>query len=40
MHRKALPVYEELGRSDPANAENAAYLAQVRAQIAALERGR
>lgn len=40
MSRKALAVYEELGRADPTSAENATFLAQVRAQIAALERGR
>jgi eukaryotic-like serine/threonine-protein kinase len=40
MTRKAVAVYEELGRADPASAENATFLAQVRAQIALLERGR
>ena len=39
MSRKALAVYEELDRADPASAENATFLAKVRAQIAALERG-
>jgi hypothetical protein len=38
MSRKALAVYEELGRADPSSAENAAFLVQVRAQIATLER--
>ena len=36
MSRKALAVYEELGRADPASAENAGFLTQVRDQIAAL----
>ena len=40
MSRKAMAIFEELGRADPASAENATYLAQVRAQIAAIERGR
>lgn len=38
LSRKALVIYEELGRADPASAENATFLAQVRAQIATLER--
>jgi eukaryotic-like serine/threonine-protein kinase len=37
-NRKALEIYEELGRTDPTSAENAGYLAEVRARIAALER--
>jgi tetratricopeptide (TPR) repeat protein len=37
MNRKALAVYEELERTDPASAENATYLAEVRARIASLE---
>jgi tetratricopeptide (TPR) repeat protein len=40
MNRKAVAVYEELGRADPASAENATFLASARARIAALERGR
>jgi tetratricopeptide (TPR) repeat protein len=38
MNRQALAAYEELERSDPASAENATFLAQVRARIASLER--
>jgi hypothetical protein len=40
MSRKALAAYEELGQADPASAENAAFLAQVRVRIAVLEGGR
>jgi non-specific serine/threonine protein kinase/serine/threonine-protein kinase len=40
MSRKALALYEELGRADPASAENVAFLSQVRTQIARLDRGR
>jgi tetratricopeptide (TPR) repeat protein len=38
MYRKAEAVYEELQRADPSSAENVTFLAQVRAQIVALER--
>lgn len=37
--RKALAIYEELGRADPTSGENAGNIATVRGRIAALERG-
>jgi eukaryotic-like serine/threonine-protein kinase len=37
--RKALAIYEALGQTDPASAENAGYIADERARIAELERG-
>jgi tetratricopeptide (TPR) repeat protein len=37
-NRKALAIYERVGRGDPTDAETAAYIARVRARIAALER--
>jgi tetratricopeptide (TPR) repeat protein len=40
MYRKAEAVYEGLRRADPASAENVAFLAEVRTQVAALEQGR
>ena len=33
---KALAIYEELARADPSSMENTAYIAEVRARIAAL----
>ncbi len=36
--RKALALYEELGRADPSSGENAGYIKAVRSRIAALER--
>lgn len=35
--RKALSIYEELGRADPTSRENADYIADVRARLAALK---
>jgi hypothetical protein len=37
--RKALAIFEELGRADPSNGENSDFLAAVRKRIAALEQG-
>jgi len=40
MMRRAVAFYEELGRSDPASAENTLFLSEVRRRIADLERPR
>ena len=37
VNARALTMYEELARADPSSGENAAYLAEVRARIAALK---
>ena len=38
--RKALALYEQVSRADPTSAEDASYVAEMRARIAALERAR
>jgi non-specific serine/threonine protein kinase/serine/threonine-protein kinase len=38
-NRKALALYQELGRADPTSGENAGYIKAILARIAALERG-
>jgi tetratricopeptide (TPR) repeat protein len=39
MSRKAVSVYEELGRADPGSAENNTFLTEARRQVAVLEHG-
>ncbi len=39
-NHEALAIYQELGRADPTSGENAGYLDEVRARIAAVERER
>ena len=38
--RKALALYEQVSRADPTSAEDASYVAEMRARIAAIERAR